>query len=471
MNPRAMHPGPAIQPSRGGGLAALVPRSPAPARATRCPGRRRFGRTWRALLPAVIWCVWIACKPAGLLLPQPPRVALGSIDPYLADGINRARTNVLAAPRFGAAWGNLGQALHAAEFTSDARVCYQRATELEPNSARWMHLLGLTQLQDQPEAALRSLARAVELAGAQTDAPRLRLAQALGERGWRDEALKHLRVLLSADPMHPAARLEQARIQLVGQQPDRADESLVPCLTNGFTARPALLLLAQVRQRQGRGAEAAAFARRALAMPRPFDWPDPFLRDVQALRIDRQKLQDKVNALLLQQRLPEAGLALEKLFNAFPPDPESWLLLGRLRFQERKCDEAETAYRRHLAMRTNSLNGLIQLALAQLCQQRWTKAADTLQQAISLKPDFAQAHFNLGYAWSRAGNPDAAIRSYQEALRCNPGDANGHAALGEELVRVGARAEAARHLERALELNPGNQKVRQALESLQSPRK
>lgn len=443
------------------GIFSRRPRIPAP------PGRA----SWRALLVAVAAAVITACKPAAPPSPQPPEARLDSLDPYLAAGIRGARSNVLASPLSAVAWGNLGQALHAAEFSSDAMFCYQRATELDPQSARWMHLLGLLQLQDAPDAALQSLARAVDLAGSETDAPRVRLAQAMVERGLHDEAVRHVQVLLVANPAHAAARLELARIQLARNQPDRADESLGPCLTNIFTARPAMLLLAQVRQRQGNGDEAAAISRRAMSMPRQFDWPDPFLRDVQSLRTDRQKLQDKVNALLMQQRLPEAGAALEKLFSAFPEDPESWLLLGRLRFQERKCDEAEQAYLRHLAMRTNSLNGLIQLALAQLCQQRWTNAVDTLQQAVKLKPDFAQAHFNLGYAWSRAGRSDAAILSYREALRCSPGDANAYAALGEELLRIGSRDEAVQQFRRALELNPGHQKARQAMERLQSSQK
>ena len=429
------------------------------------------GGCLRLLLIALLGVVLNACQPptpSATPGPHPPEVKLDLLDPYLAAGITGARSNVLATPQSAAAWGHLGQALHAAEFNLDARVCYQRAAELETASVRWVHLLGVVQLQHEPDAALSNLTRAVELAGAQADASRVHLARALVERGLHDEAMKQIQILLAAEPQHAAARLEQARVQLARNQPDLADASLVPCITNMFTARPAMLLLSQVRQRQGKGDEAAAISRRALAMPRNYDWPDPFLRDVQALRADRQKLQDRVNAFLMQKRLPEAASALEMMFKAFPEDPESWLLLGRLRFLERKCDEAETAYRRHLAMRTNSLNGLIQLALAQLCQEQWTNAIGTLQQTVALKPDFAQAHYNLGYAWSRAGQPELAIRGYREALRCNPGDANTHAALAEELLRAGKRGEAVMELNRVLELNPGNQKARQALERLQS---
>src|SRR6185503_9767447 len=101
---------------------------------------------------------------------------------------------------------------------------------------------------------------------------------------------------------------------------------------------------------------------------------------------------------------------LGRLLAAFPDDPEGLLLLGRLRYLERNCPEAEQAFRRHLRIQPNSLNGLIQLGLSLLCQQRWNDAAAVLDQAITLKPDFAQAHSNLGYARSRAGDSAGAIR-------------------------------------------------------------
>jgi hypothetical protein len=60
--------------------------------------------------------------------------------------------------------------------------------------------LSLLQLQDQPEEAIRGLARAAELAGSQPDAPRVRLMQALVERGRFDEAAGPIRALLARNP-------------------------------------------------------------------------------------------------------------------------------------------------------------------------------------------------------------------------------------------------------------------------------
>ena len=258
-----------------------------------------------------------------------------------------------------------------------------------------------------------------------------------------------------------------ARVLMARNELDRAAESLAPCATNVFTARPAMLLLSQIRQRQGDAASASALARRAAAMPRPADWPDPWLREVQGRRADRQKLQDQANGLLIQQRTKEAETVLAKLLRAFPDDPEGLLLLGRLRFQERRYPEAEEALRRHLALQPQSLHGSFQLGLVLMHQQRWNDAAAALRTAIALKPDFAQAHYNLGYALSAAGNATGAIASYREALRSRPGDAETHLALAEELHRAGQVDDARLHLGRSAELNPGDPRLAQLRERIE----
>ena len=399
----------------------------------------------------------------------PPATPVSSLDPALASVIATARQAVVVSPKSGEGWGRLGQAFHAADLNAEALTCYTRAGALDPRSARWLHLAGLLQLQDAPDDAIALLERAAGM-GDNPDAPRLRLAQALLERGRLDEAARHLQVLVTVQPGHPAARLELARIQLARGEDQQAARTLEPCLTNNFTARAALLLAAQVKQRLGEAAAAAQLSRRAAAMPRPFDWPDPYLREVQRLRTDRAALAEEVNALLQQQRLKDAERALSRLLAGSPDDPEGLLLLGRLRFQERNCVEAEESLRRHLAVQSDSLNGLIQLALAQLCQQRWAEAVATLRRAVTLKPDFAQAHYNLGYALARAGDAAAAIRSYQDALRCSPGDVSAHVALADELLRSGQTAEARQHLARALELDPADPKARLLRQRMDPPR-
>jgi tetratricopeptide (TPR) repeat protein len=419
------------------------------------------------LSAAIVLALAASCfKPVPTALPEVP---LEHLDLSQATLIRTAHASALQQPESADAWGRLGQTLHAAEFHAAAQTCYQHAAMLDARSPRWPYLLGWLQLQDLSESALANLTRAATLADGNPDTPRLTLARALVERGRWDEARTHLNRLLESNPGHAAARLEWARIQLAHQELAAAADSLAPALTNTHTVRPAILLLSQIRARQGQSEDAATLARRAASMPRSFDWPDPYLREVLRLRADRPKLEDHVNGLLMSGRLAEAAGPLDNLLAAFPEDSEALLLLGRLRYQERRCDDAEAAFRRYLDARPGSLNGLTQLALALLCQQRWTDAATVLEEAIRIKPDFAQAHYNLGLARDRAGNPTGAIQSYRASLRCHPGDTDTHVALADALFRTGDREAAGEHLTRALALDPNHAKAARLRERVSSP--
>jgi tetratricopeptide (TPR) repeat protein len=399
--------------------------------------------------------------------PPPPLVSLTSIDPSLASIITTSRTAVVRSPKSGAAWGKLGQALHAAEFISEAQLCYSNALARDKNEFRWPYLLGLLELQDQPDTAIIHLHRANALATGKSDEPRFQLARALVERGRYEEAASHLKLLLATNPGHAKARVELARVHLARGALKEATRELQPAMTNNYTMRTALLLAAQIAQRNGQDAAAAQLSRRATSMPRGFDWPDPVLRDVQILRVDRANLAEQANGLLQQQRTQDAEAAIGKLLNSFPDDPEGLLLLGRLRYMQKRCAEAEAAYRKHLTIQPNSLNGLIQLGLSLMCQQQWTNAAAVLEKAIALKPDFAQAHNNLAVVRSRAGDGAGAIRAYRDALRCTPGDINAHMGLAEELANAGQVEEAKQHVESAAALNPNDARVQKAREQLQ----
>lgn len=398
----------------------------------------------------------------------PPDVSTQNLDPSLGAAIADARSQVLTNGNSASAWGRLGQMLDAAEFSSDAQSCYRVASALDPGSARWPHLLGLRQLREQPDAALASLERAIRLTGPTNDASRLRRAQALIERGRFAEATNQLQLMLATAPRHPAARLELARAFLALDSVKVVPELLAVCLTNPYTARPARVLLGQALLRMGQVEAAGQHAQIAGTLPKPFDWPDPYLREVQELRQDGRKLAEQANRLLIQRRLPEAESIVTNLLTRLPDDAEGLLLLGRIRLQQRRCVEAEAVFQRSLAIQADSPNGLVQLGMAFYCQSRWLDAAKAFERAVILKPDFAQAHFNLGLALGRSGDSAGARASLREALRCNPGDAGTHVALAEELLRASAVEEAAQHVSRALALVPNHPKGRALQERLRA---
>ncbi|HUR44288.1 MAG TPA: tetratricopeptide repeat protein [Candidatus Saccharimonadales bacterium] len=398
----------------------------------------------------------------------PPEVPKTIVEFSIESLIRTSRQAVVQSDLSGAAWGRLGEAFHTADFFEQAESCYRKALELDPQNAKWPHLLGLVQLQEQPLLAISNLYRAVSLeSGGKTDASRVHLARALIEQGRFADAENQLQQLFRANSNHVIARLEMARIDLSKGQVAEAGLLLEPCLTNYFTARAAHHLMAQVKLRQGDPASASSLAAEAARIPRAFDWPDPYLREVQGLRLDRQKLQDQANAFLMRQRFKEAEAVLNQLFKASPDDPEGLLLLGRLRFQQRQCGDSEAALRRYLQLQPVSVNGQLQLSLSLLCQERWADAVAQLQGVLNLKPDFGQAYYNLGYALSRLGKSDEAIKNYRQALKCNPGDAQTYVALAEEFYGQKQTTEAIRHLNQALELDPDNASAKKLRARLQ----
>lgn len=406
------------------------------------------------------WVCWVflslGCQPASL----PPEIPPNQLDPELSSILSAARSNTINQPQSSDAWRHLGTAFDAAEFGAQAEICYTKALSIDPTCVGCRHLLAIRQLREHPEDAIENFTKASHLAGATNDSPSLRLAQALVERGRFTEATNSLSPILSRDPNHPAARLELSRALLALGQASALPSLLSPCLTNPYTARPSQWLLSQAWLRLGDADTAAKHARFASSLPKPFDWPDPFLREVQALRRDRTKISDQANALLQQRRTAEAENLIQQLLARVPDDPEGLLLLGRIRLQQRRCPEAESTLQRHLSLKPESLNGLIQLGMAYYCQSRWSNAAVEFEHAVALKPDFAQAHANLGLARSRLGDSKAAIHSFEQALRCNPGDANTHALLGEEWLRSGDLVRGQAHIKQALQLDPNHPKAR-----------
>lgn len=130
-------------------------------------------------------------------------------------------------------------------------------------------------------------------------------------------------------------------------------------------------------------------------------------------------------------------------------------LLGVLTWrQSRQYTDIETLYRETIRRNPacwlahnnwgNLLNGL----------GRPEEAIHHFEQALRIKPDYAESHNNWGNSLLALGRPAEAVQHYQEAVRIKPKYAQAHNNWGTALQRLGHAREAVRHYQQALRSKP-----------------
>lgn len=398
----------------------------------------------------------------GHRAPVPPEAGLTSADPDIASAVREAREAVLRAPRSGRAWGRLGMVLRAHDYAPEAITCFQEAARLEPREPRWPYLHGLSLVLTDADTALPLLRRAAELAGDEP-APRLRLAEVLLNRGQLDEAEALFRQALDAAPQHPRALLGLGQVLA---QRGQVPESLT-CLKNAAAQAPYVrsipALLAELYHQQGDEAAAAREARRLAALPEEVGWPDPYVEEVERLRVGLEARIALAGQLLGQRRPGEAVALLEEAVASHPASGPARHALGRALVRLGRLAPAEEALREAARLDASSAEVWFDLGVCQHQQGRTADAANSYRQALKANPSHAVARYNLGLCEKAQGDMTAAEASWRDALRYQPAYAPAHRALGELLLGQQRVAEAVPHLETAVRLDPDDDASRKLL--------
>jgi protein O-GlcNAc transferase len=96
-------------------------------------------------------------------------------------------------------------------------------------------------------------------------------------------------------------------------------------------------------------------------------------------------------------------------------------------------------------------------------QRNAAKAAGDLEQAVALRPDFAEAWSDLGEARKLLFDDEDALAAFRKAVALSPEDAVAQTRLGSKLLDAGLTGEAVPHLQEAVRLDPKNQSALNAL--------
>jgi tetratricopeptide (TPR) repeat protein len=359
---------------------------------------------------------------------EPPLPDWTGVDPEVVDTIQAARQEVAEKPTSEPAWGRLGMVLNAHGFPLEANLCYAEAERLGATDPRWPYLRGVNLLPTDPDAGIACLERAVERCGDVPPAPRLRLAEALLDRGRLDEAERQLRQSLAREPNNLRGRLGLGRLAFLREDWRGAVEQLATCAGDEHARKLAHSLSAQSRRRLGEASEAQAEADKAEKLPEDTGWPDPFADEMAAwqrgLKARIQEASDLMNA----GKPKQAIAVLEQAASQYPKAVQVWLGLGALWFQVGRVDAAEAAFRQAVQVDPNAAEGWFRLGCLQ-ARNRPQEAADSFRRVIRLRPDHTLAHFNLGHRLQQLGDPAGACEEFRAALRCRPDYAPAREAL------------------------------------------
>ncbi len=96
---------------------------------------------------------------------------------------------------------------------------------------------------------------------------------------------------------------------------------------------------------------------------------------------------------------------------------------GLLLLKANRPHEAETHLRHALNLDSNSAEITYQTAVSVLDQKQYSQAAELLQRALSIRPDYPEAYDSLSYAYLNLGQLERAIEAGYAASKLAPADA------------------------------------------------
>ena len=143
-------------------------------------------------------------------------------------------------------------------------------------------------------------------------------------------------------------------------------------------------------------------------------------------------------------------------------NPNAWIAqsdLGFILWQNGKTEDAIEHMEQALRLKPDFAEAHNNLGNALFQSGRRQEAIKQYEQALQLKPDFPGAHYNLGVVLEQAGRMQEAMGQWEQAVRIKPDYVEALNSLGVALCRAGKIQEAMRQWEEALRIKPDSAEV------------
>ena len=418
-------------------------------------GRRRgLGRGGMALVwllaAGLAGCGEDSTGPSGPIAATIPTLDLSAAEPPVAERITQARKAVERNPGSTEAWGHLGVVLDAHGFFADAVACYRRAGQLAPQDVRWPYLIGLVLAFDDPNSAIDAFERAIAI-GPESAVIMSYCADALVRAGWEDKARRRYEAALEADTKCRKARLGLGELAIRRGALEEAQVHLQRAAAIDFYDRQVHAKLARVYRRLGDASRAEREALLVRAYPDLGAVPDPIRAQVTREAVSSKARTKRGLAYVARGQYAEAETEFRRALAVRPDSVRNHLNLGGVFLRQGQIDSAIDIFRQTLGTAPDDPEVHNNLAVALLEDGRLREAADLLHTALRLAPKHDGAHYNLGTLRERQGKTDEAAAFYRQALAINPVNARAHQALANLLERSGRPDEAVSHWRAAVD--------------------
>lgn len=168
---------------------------------------------------------------------------------------------------------------------------------------------------------------------------------------------------------------------------------------------------------------------------------------------------------MARNQMSLARSMLEQAVEEMPNDPSGYQFIGEFAVRENRLVEAEMVFDRAAELLAayeadEQLKRELQIhlhtyqAAIALRREQWLDAETELRAWLELKPDVADAHFNLGQALFKQQRYEDALAEFEIAAQSNKVFPPADVALGRLYAREGDAAKAEECMQRALEKNP-----------------
>ena len=161
-------------------------------------------------------------------------------------------------------------------------------------------------------------------------------------------------------------------------------------------------------------------------------------------------------SLYRQQKLEQVLNKAQKLTKRYTKSLTLWNLIGASAAQVGKLDEAVLSFKRAILIKPDYAEAHYNMGNALKEQGKLTEAIKAYKSALSIKPDYAEAHLNIGNALKEQGKLTEAIKAYKSALSIKPDYAEAYVNMGNALTDQKKLEKGIELYNKALSLTPDN---------------